>query len=226
MLDYLRDVRPGLKLGGGVSLGTSSITEVEPGELLATGLVPGSGGGQVLGAGFTARYDTRNNVSYPVRGVFHQLSWRLYDAVLGADYSLNTTSLDLRGYLPLGDRRVLALRALGVANGGTVPFQVMPALGGDQLMRGYFGGRFRERQLVAGQAEFRTYVWKRLGLAAFGAVGQVARDLDGLGMGRFHYSYGAGLRILLIKQEQMNLRMDFGFGEDQSGFYLGFAEVF
>jgi hypothetical protein len=32
--------------------------------------------------------------------------------------------------------------------------------------------------------------------------------------------------ILLIKQEMMNLRMDFGFGEDQSGFYLGFSEVF
>ena len=43
---------------------------------------------------------------------------------------------------------------------------------------------------------------------------------------RFHYSYGFGLRFLLIKQEGINLRADFGFGSDQSAFYLGFGEAF
>jgi outer membrane protein assembly factor BamA len=146
--------------------------------------------------------------------------------VLGADFEFNQTTLDLRRYLPIGESRVVALRALGIASGGTVPFQLMPQLGGDQLLRGYFGGRFRERQLLAAQAEFRSRVWKRLGLVAFAAAGQVARDLDGLGIDRFRYSGGLGLRFLLISQEGMNLRADFGFGEDQSAFYIGFGEVF
>jgi outer membrane protein assembly factor BamA len=120
----------------------------------------------------------------------------------------------------------VALRALGIANGGTVPFQLMPQLGGSELLRGYFGGRFRERQLLAAQAEFRSSLWKRIGLVAFADTGQVAHDLDGFGADRFRFSYGAGLRILLIPQEGMNLRADFGFGEDESGFYLAFGEAF
>jgi hypothetical protein len=225
-VDYLRDLRPRLKIGGGVSIATSSITEVAAGDMLDGDVIPGSRGGQVLGVGVLTRYDSRDNIGYPVTGGFYQLSWRIYGDVLGADYVLNTTSLDLRRFFRLGERRVIGVRFRGVANGGTVPFQLMPALGGDQLLRGYFGGRFRERQLVALQSEYRSRVWKRLGLAVFGEIGQVARDLEQFGMDRFNYSYGVGLRFLLVPQERMNLRMDFGFGEDQSGFYLGFGEVF
>ena len=59
-----------------------------------------------------------------------------------------------------------------------------------------------------------------------GGLGQVARDTGQLGINRFHYSYGAGLRVLLVEEEGLNLRADFGFGSDQSGFYLGIGEVF
>lgn len=224
-LDYLREVVPGLRLGGGLSAGTSSITETEAGDLLDGDAIPGSQGGQVLGLGLSANYDTRANISFPRGGAFHQLSWRIYEDVLGADYALTTTTVDLRQYVPLGGA-ILALRALGTGTTGTVPFQLMPELGGDLLLRGYFGGRFRDRQRVAAQAELRVGSWHRIGAAVFGGMGQVAPELDQLGIDRFHYSYGAGLRILLIKQEQMNLRADFGFGEDQSGFYFGFGEVF
>ncbi|RKZ17235.1 hypothetical protein DRQ53_04110 [bacterium] len=225
-IDYLRQLWPRIHFGGGVTLGNSSITETSDGDLLESGLVPGSKGGVVTGAGLAANYDSRENVGYPLRGGFHQVSWRLYSDALGGDFNLNSTSLDLRQYLHLGGKSVLALRGMGIMGGGNMPFQIMPALGGDSLMRGYFAGRFRERKAVAAQAEARFYIWKRLGGAVFGAMGQVGQDYGDLAASRFHYSGGAGLRILLIEQEGMNLRMDFGFGEDQSGFYLGFGEVF
>jgi outer membrane protein assembly factor BamA len=225
-LDYVRVIRGDWRAGGGFLFGTSSITGVDPGDLLDGDIVPGSGGGQVLGAGILARYDSRDKVGYPVSGAFHQLAWRVHGEVLGADFAFNQTTADLRQYLPLGGKRVVAIRALGMANGGTVPFQMLPALGGDQLMRGYYAGRFRERQLLASQVEYRSYVWKRLGFAAFGAVGQVAHDWSDMRLDDFRFSYGLGLRFLLISQEGMNLRADFGFGEDQSAFYIGFSEAF
>jgi len=225
-LDYLRTLRGPWRAGAGLMFGTSSITGVEPGDMLDGDAIAGSSGGQVLGAGLIGHYDSRDRVGYPTRGTFGQLAWRQHGELLGADFNFNQTTVDLRQYIPLGASRVIAVRGLGIASGGDVPFQLLPALGGDQLLRGYFGGRFRERQLLAAQAEYRSRVWKRLGLAAFGAVGQVARDLDGLGMGRFRSSFGLGLRFLLIKQEGMNLRIDFGFGEDQSAFYLSFGEAF
>jgi outer membrane protein assembly factor BamA len=225
-VDYLRTLRGPWRAGFGLMFGNSSITGVEPGDMLDGAAIPGSSGGQVLGAGLMAHYDSRDQVGYPTTGSFGQLAWRQHGEVLGADYAFGQTTLDLRRYFSLGAERVIALRGLGIASGGEVPFQLLPQLGGDQLLRGYFGGRFRERQLVAAQAEYRSRVWKRLGLAAFGAVGQVAHDLDGLGTGRFRSSFGLGLRFLLVAQEGMNLRMDFGFGEDQSAFYLSFGEAF
>lgn len=224
--DYIREVIPRIRLGGGVSYGGSSITGTEPGELLSGDLIPGSSGGQILGAGLSVSYDSRTNISYPRSAGFYRLSWRLYDKVLGGDFDLNKTTLDLRRYFNLGAKRVLAFRGLADFGAGDVPFQVMPALGGDTLMRGYFAGRFRERKLLAVQGEFRGYVWRRFGGAVFGGLGQVAHETGQLGLDRFHYSYGFGLRFLLIEQEGINLRADFGFGSDQSGFYLGFGEAF
>jgi outer membrane protein assembly factor BamA len=224
--DYIREVIPRIRLGGGVSFGGSSITGTDPGDLLSGDLIPGSGGGQIVGAGLSVSYDSRKNISYPLSAGFYGLSWRLYDKALGGDFSLNTTTLDLRQYIHLGAKRVLAFRGLANFGAGDVPFQIMPVLGGDTLMRGYFAGRFRERKLLAMQAEFRGYVWRRLGGAVFGGLGQVAHETGQLGIDRFHYSYGFGLRFLLIEQEGMNLRADFGIGSDQSGFYLGFGEAF
>lgn len=225
-LDYLRSVRGPWRVGGGMLLGTSSITGVQDGDLLDGDAIVGSGGGQVLGAGLIAHYDSRDRTGYPRHGSFGQLAWRTHGEVLGADFTFNQTTLDLRHYFPFGGSRVVGVRALGILSGGAVPFQMLPQLGGDQLLRGYYAGRFRERQLVAAQAEYRTYVWKRLGLAAFAGAGQVAHETSGFGLDRFRYAYGVGLRFLLISQEGMNLRADFGFGEDQSAFYIGFGEAF
>ena len=179
-----------------------------------------------MGAGLSVSYDSRKNISYPQSATFGQLSWRLYDKALGGDFILNTTTLDLRRYFHLGAKRVLAFRGLANFGAGNVPFQIMPALGGDTLMRGYFRGRFRERKLLAIQGEYRGYIWRRFGGAIFGGLGQVAQETSQLGLDRFHYNYGIGLRFLLIKQEGLNLRADFGFGSDQSAFYLGFGEAF
>jgi hypothetical protein len=225
-LDYSVEVVRGVRVGGGLNFGASSITDTEPGDLLRDGAIPGGHGGQVLGAGLKLAYDTRMNISYPRSATYCQMDWRLFDDVLGADFSFSAATVDLRRYLDFGERKVLAVRALGQFGGGDVPFQVMPALGGDLLLRGYFQGRFRERKLVALQSEFRGYFWKRLGGVVFGGLGQVAHEYGQLGIDRFHYSAGAGLRILLVEQEGLNLRADFGFGSDQSGFYLGFGEVF
>lgn len=57
---------------------------------------------------------------------------------------------------------------------GAVPFTQMPMLGGQNLLRGLFGGRYRDHALVAAQAELRVPVWRWFGLAAFAGAGEVA----------------------------------------------------
>jgi len=209
-------------------LGYRELRDIEDDGLLASGLVPGAEDGWVVGLGVLLTRDTRSSTVYPHRGGFHQLRAVLYSGYFGSDYDFGRISLDLREYLPVLTRHVLALRALGVFSPGDPPFDLMPQLGGDILLRGYFAGRYRDRDLLAFQAEYRMPVWWRFGVVAFGAIGQVQHDLNGFRADRFHPSLGAGLRFTLSPAEELNIRADFGWGFDvnDGGFYLSFGEAF
>jgi hypothetical protein len=71
-------------------------------------------------------------------------------------------------------------------------------------------------------------MWRRVRGVAFGGVGQVAHDFGGLRFDDYHPSAGFGVRFLLSRKEEFELRMDFGWGFDveSSGFYIGFGQVF
>ena len=224
--DYLRRIYRRLRAGGGFLYGGSSITESKSGGLLDADHISGSQGGQIAGAGLQINLDTRDNVGYPTRGGLFDVNWKVYGTVLGADFKMNSVLVDLRRFFPLGKRQVIAVRAYGVSTGGNVPFQLMPTLGGQSLMRGYYAGRFRDHKAVLAQAELRFKIWKRLGGAVFASLGQVAASIEQIAADRTHSAYGFGLRTLLIRQEGLNLRFDWGYGEDQSGFYFGLGESF
>ncbi len=219
-------VAPDWYAGFALGLAHRVLTEVERGGLLATHAVPGTADGWVIGAGVQVDRDTRDSNVYPTRGSFLRFAASRNDARLGSDYDFSAFTLDMRRYLPLGPWQVLALRAVGLGTTGTPPFDLLPALGGDTLLRGYFAGRYRDRDLLAFQAEARTPCWRRLGAVAFLAAGQVARDPQELSAGAFHAAGGFGLRFLLSRDEHLNLRADWGVGQGDTGFYLGIGEIF
>lgn len=212
--------------GFGATLISRRITELEVGGLLDSGLISGTEDGQMLGFRGSLVRDTRGNVVYPRRGGYHQLLVDGYPKVWVADFGFARYTLDLRGYLPIGGTHVLALQALGVATSGSPPFDQLPELGGDRLLRGYFQGRYRDRDLIAFQGEYRLPLFWRVGAAGFVGAGQVASELSGFGLDRFHVAGGLGLRFLLAQDEGLNIRADFAFGEGTSGFYLAFGEAF
>ena len=94
-------------------------------------------------------------------------------------------------------------------------------------MRGYFEGRFRDKNLLALQAEYRLPLFWRFGLAAFAGAGKVADAFAELNSGGIKYSYGAGLRYLFSKREKIQVRLDVGFdGKGGSAFYFSIFEAF
>ena len=184
--------------------------------------------GRIIGAGLLVTRDTRNNAVYPSAGSYHQLRVTLYDGLFQSNYGFGSYSLDLRTYMAPVQRHVLAIRAVGQSTSGTASFDVLPQLGGDALLRGYFQGRFRDRHLLAGQLEYRAPVWWRLGVVGFVSGGQVASAFDGFTWGGFKASAGGGLRFLLDPQSGLNIRADYGWAFDigTGGFYLNVGEAF
>lgn len=219
---------PGWYVGGVTQFAYRELAEVAPGGMLETGAVPGTADGRVIGIGALITRDTRNNSVYPSSGSYHQLRATWYDGFFASQYDFGAYSLDLRTYLSPWSRHVLALRVLGQATSGAPPFDLLPQLGGEVLLRGYYQGRFRDRHLLAGQLEYRAPIWWRLGAVAFVSGGQVARGLDAFRWGGFKASAGGGLRILLDPESGLNIRADYGWGFDvgSGGFYVSIGEAF
>jgi hypothetical protein len=227
LVEVQRGVGKGWFLGGLARAGYRQLREVEEDGLLASGSVPGSQDGGIIGLGAVVSWDTRDNTVYPRAGWYNQLRAVLYDGSFGSRYDFGSYTLDVRLYQSLFRTHVLALRGVGLASSGTPPFDLMPQLGGDRLLRGYFQGRYLDRQLLAFQGEYRLPVWWRIGAVAFGAVGQVADGWGDVAFDRFHASVGGGVRFL-ISPEGLNLRADYGWGFDvnSGGFYLSVGEAF
>jgi hemolysin activation/secretion protein len=103
---------------------------------------------------------------------------------------------------------------------------MLASIGGPRFLRGYYRGRFRDKNMMVLQQEFRMPIYKRLGIAAFGGIGSVSNKSKELLKNEVHYNYGIGLRILINKKENANLRVDYGITKDSHGLYIVFAEAF
>ncbi len=227
-LSFQRKLLPARKMYAGLFVRYERITmlKTDPGGSLAAGTVPGSRGGTTAGAGVILNWDSRDNVFYPRAGHYFQVKAVAHGKFLGGEYAFNLLDVDLRKYLSLPKRAVLALQAVVQTYTGTAPFYRMARLGGDATMRGYYKGRYRDRSLLAVQSEVRFPVLWRFSGVVFGGLGQVADGLGRLRAGAFKPSVGFGLRFLIVPREGTNIRVDQAYGLDSSGFYFNAGEAF
>ena len=207
---------------------TREIVETESGGALETLRPNGVDGADVVSLGWALVHDGRDHVFYPRDGWWMRVGTDVALTALGSDDAFTEHQLDLRAYRGLGDGPfTVATRFVLRHVSGDVPFDLQPTLGGAQLLRGYFGGRFRDRSLYALQGELRVGHWNRLGAVAFAGLGRVTNGLEALTLADLHFNYGLGLRLQLSAEEKLHVRADLGFAEDGgTGFYLAFQEAF
>jgi len=239
---YLAKVTEGLFLGARYIRQSSRISEVEEdGQLVVDGLVPGNEGALTSGVAMIVRLDKRDNVFNATTGPFLQMDLITYDSWLGSEFAFTKLRLDFRHYLQtFNDRHVLAFNLVAENNWGDPTFETMALLGGDQIMRGHYLGRFRDNTYLAAQAEYRLPLgrnswiderkkipfWERWGMVGFAGLGNVAPEISAWGFDTIKSSWGIGLRYAAIPNERLNIRVDFGFGTQNPGFYLNIREAF
>jgi hypothetical protein len=101
----------------------------------------------------------------------------------------------------------------------------LPALGGSLRLRGYFQGRYRDKVYIMGQAEWRVPLFWRLGAAVFGAVGDVAADIDDVSARHPKTAGGAGLRLNVGRPNPLNIRVDAAVAPGAFNVYLAIGEA-
>ena len=197
-----------------------------PNGLLDLEDVPGRHGYAVSGAGLSFTYDTRNHAFTPSKGDFVQVYASTFNPTFGSDFNYTNYVIDLRKFWSVWRGQVLAVQAYGFYNTGDVPLRSLASFGGANSMRGYYSGRYRDKNQVFAQAEYRLPIIGRLGAVVFGGAGDVGHNFADVYLNELKYSYGGGVRIMLSKSEKLNLRLDYGIGENSSGFYFQLGEAF
>lgn len=197
-----------------------------PGGLFDKEKITGRYGGNTSGIGPILSWDTRNSAYSPTHGVFAELQYVWFDRMLGSDFNFTVFSIDLRKFVYLSEKSVLALQGIGGLTDGNTPFRKLEELGGSDMMRGYYGGRFTDKCLMAYQAEYRRALFWRLGIVGFASAGEVGPDPAHFDLDGFHYAYGAGLRFALSKAEKLNLRVDYGIGKHSNALNVQLREAF
>lgn len=189
--------------------------------------ITGRNGGTVSGAGYLIAWDSRNDAFSPSKGFYVQYYHGFFSKALGSDFTFRTFMLDTRKYFKLKHDIVLAFQANLIATAGNVPIRNLSNIGSNSYMRGYYEGRYTDKDLIAFQSELRFKVYKRFGMATFGGLGKVGTRLaDLLNFENVKPSYGFGIRYALKPKEKLNLRVDAGFGKKSHGSYLNLGEAF
>ena len=203
-----------------------AIGETASPAVLATGILPGSKGGTSSGLGFVVNWDSRDNTLASTTGSFYQLKTMFFRSAWGSDYSYDDMQIDARKFFtPVADH-IIAFQFSGEFMGGIVPFQSLAKFGGSSLLRGYHDGRFRDKNMIALQAEYRIPVWWRFGLVGFAGIAQVANEIGHFAVDQFHAAGGLGLRFTWNVKERVNIRVDYGAGNNSSGVYVTVTEAF
>lgn len=227
----LRELRPNLYFGVEADFQRMANVDFIPSsEAFDFPLPVGSEGSTNFGLGVGMVYDDRHNVLNVRNGHFAELAFLNYSSALSS-YGFKAVLMDTRIFRPVGKNGVLAWQAIGQFYSGNVPFNHLSLLGGDSMMRGYYLGRFRDRNQLATQLEFRMLPLplgfsKRIGAAVFAGSGTVFPELSLESINKMVWSAGGGLRFLLFPKKDIYTRFDVAFTREGSGFYLFIGEAF
>lgn len=169
--------------------------------------------------------DSRNSILSPSEGSYFEFS-NTFNFSSSFYYKI---SADYRKYFGLGNtnKHIVAGRFYHESILGNPPFYDFSKIGGDKYARGYYLGRFRDKNFSTAQLEYRSPLVWRLGLATFGGLSVIYENAQNVGNKNFKPNGGLGIRFLVDKNEGTNLRIDYAIGaQNQSGFYISFGESF
>ncbi len=202
------------------------MSEVEAGGLIDSGAVVGSDGGFLSALGVELRYDTRDSVVFPTRGISFESSPRYYASLLGSDYQMLRWFTDTAAFFGVHPGHILAVDSKLELRYGDVPFDFMSDAGGKRMLRGLLQGRYRDTHYIAAQAEYRFPIYGRFRGVAFVGLGEVASGFADFSVDNIRTSVGAGLRFALRPKQGIYVRVDVATAAGDTGAYLNLLEAF
>ena len=180
-----------------------------------------------VGSRFIVDYTDR--LLGPPAGGRYSVTWDRYDDLDFDRYSFDQWTIDLRQYVPLVyGARTLLFRALATGvkprTGEDMPFYYMPTLGGPYSLRGLPSFRYRDRNLILFQTEYRFELNAFMTGAVFYDAGRVSASRGDLFRGDYRHDVGFGLRFGYASA--VSLRTEIAYGGEGMKLIFKFSDVF
>jgi outer membrane protein assembly factor BamA len=185
------------------------------------------------GPSIDATFDSRDNQINASRGFMARASASWFPEALGSTRAWQAAQFEIRTYrtLPFARRQVLAFWGMSwLTTSGAPGYFDLPSTGWDlygRTARGYAAGRYRGRDWLYGELEYRVDIM-RSGLIGAVVFANSSSFSDAHGSyGPWVSAAGFGFRIKLDKRYGSNLAIDHGWGANGSrGFFLSLNEAF
>jgi hypothetical protein len=151
-----------------------------------------------------AAYDWRRRPGYSGRGGLYRVQ---FDDLHERDndlYSFQSLEAEVRQLIPIMRANwVIALRGVATitdfGDSDSVPFFLLPSIGGGTTVRGYQDFRFRDRNRVVFNAELRWTPARIVDMAIFYDAGKVTERREDLDFNHLKDSFGIGMRLIGVK---------------------------
>ena len=180
-------------------------------------------------------FDSRKNSINPEAGSsYANIVFRQNLQALGSDQTWESLLIDARKYIRLSEssKNLLALWSYNYLTlRGNPPYMDLPSTGWDtygNTGRGYVQSRFRSKNMVDLEAEYRFGILSNglLGGVVFGNL-QSYSDYPSNKFDDLIPGYGAGFRIKFNKYSKTNVCLDYAFGlHNSNGLFINLGEVF
>ena len=147
----------------------------------------------------TTAFDWRPSPGYARRGGYYGIT--AHDYKDRAELSgFRQVDYELIQHFPIvREAWVVSFRARATTtmdkNGEQIPFFMLPALGGSSTLRGYSSWRFRDRNTLLLQGEWRIMASRFLDSAVFYDAGTVAARRADLNLADMKHDFGFGIRF-------------------------------
>lgn len=177
-----------------------------------------------VGVNFLINYDSRDNVLNPEQGRIAQIDTGIYRKELGSKTDFEIVNALYSTYYQVADDDVLAWQIRGRFSHGDVPWDQLSKAGGGDLLRGYTSGRYRDKQMLLAQVEYRQNLSGRHGMVYWVGAGVISEKFSELTSASVLPNTGIGYRFEV--KPRVNLRLDLAFGDGDTGFYFNVNEAF
>lgn len=172
----------------------------------------------LLELGLRFQIDKRNQIINTQKGYF--LSSELSNSWQTIKGNYNMFKTDFRFFIPIKSH-TLGFQIVNEYNKGVIPYRHLAKLN----TRGYHVNQFRDKSATLVQLEGRIKILKWLSISTFTGAGGVGTSL--MVLNNYVPFAGGGLRIRLIKQYNMYMRVEYGVGlNNNSNLYFSFTDAF